>query len=56
MPNEPSHKGGAMRRIGVKASVLLLLLVSGVLAGATAGRADETLSPLEIGAPPSCDS
>jgi hypothetical protein len=45
-----------MRRIGVNVSVLLLLLVLAVLAGATAGRADETLSPLEIGAPPACDS
>jgi hypothetical protein len=42
-----------MRRIGVKVSVLLLLLAA-ALAGATAGRADETLSPLEIGAPPPC--
>jgi hypothetical protein len=44
-----------MRRFVIKAIILVLVLLS-ALAGATAGRADESLSPVEIGSPPSCDN
>ena len=44
-----------MRRVVIKAIILVLVLFS-ALAGATAGHADESLSPLEIGSPPSCDN